>query len=468
MLVIQTSVEYTEVLRFLAAAARIKPVLRGFERRSRYYNLVESMRIAMELGDYSWVRDCQIAMTEYAYALGMDKYRRILTELELKRRTLSEADFAASVYFAFIDMGSHYVAGDLLCEELNLIFQRRVKQHRSAQFWLNGISEASLRIAKTHPGCDLGRWQAKLTDQPFGSFDVNMVQVSTLYKQLEVTLGLSVTQDWTDMYGKKHAYYEEVTIMGKQTVVPRDKDILAYGRALATVDINKLYLDPSRNINEPHTPQLPPFQSAESIDKQRATALRQRDSTGLEEIKSAFNNRAPCEYFLTIYIVEAERRVECMAEAERTREVYRAALIDEKYVGAGRSAKTPFGTVEKMRVMVYHWRQFEEGQFAARTHHGSLFIASENNLLQKEAMAILSAMKTQKERDRVALSIARQKLKKMERMPLEERPPSQINTKHTSVLGIDAGATAHEAVQAFLDKVIERTCGLLVFHNTLN
>lgn len=180
MLVIQTSVEYTEVLRFLAAAARIKPVLRGFERRSRYYNLVESMRIAMELGDYSWVRDCQITMTEYAYALGMDKYRRILTELELKRRTLSEADFAASVYFAFIDMGSHYVAGDLLCEELNLIFQRRVKQHRSAQFWLNGISEASLRIAKTHPGCDLGRWQAKLTDQPFGSFAVNMVQVSTL------------------------------------------------------------------------------------------------------------------------------------------------------------------------------------------------------------------------------------------------------------------------------------------------
>ena len=113
-------------------------------------------------------------------------------------------------------------------------------------------------------------------------------------------------------------------------------------------------------------------------------------------------------------------------------------------------------------------RQFEEGQFAARTHHGSLFIASENNLLQKEAMAILSAMKTQKERDRVALSIARQKLKKMERMPLEERPPSQINTKHTSVLGIDAGATAHGAVHAFLDKVIERTCGLLVFHNTPN
>ena len=69
--------EYTEVLRFMSAAAKLKPVLRGFEQKSRYYN---------------------IAMTEYAYALGLDKYRRILMELELSRRTMSEADYASSVY----------------------------------------------------------------------------------------------------------------------------------------------------------------------------------------------------------------------------------------------------------------------------------------------------------------------------------------------------------------------------------
>jgi len=90
--------EYTEVLRFMSAAAKLKPVLRGFEQKSRYYNIVESMRLAMELGDFSWARGCHIAMTEYAYALGLDKYRRILMELELSRRTMSEADYASSVY----------------------------------------------------------------------------------------------------------------------------------------------------------------------------------------------------------------------------------------------------------------------------------------------------------------------------------------------------------------------------------
>ena len=144
--------EYTEVLRFMSAAAKLKPVLRGFEQKSRYYNIVESMRLAMELGDFSWARGCHIAMTEYAYALGLDKYRRILMELELSRRTMSEADYASSVYFAYIDMGSHFQAGDQLTENINLVLQRRVKQYRSAQHWQGGVSAASLNIGDQHPG----------------------------------------------------------------------------------------------------------------------------------------------------------------------------------------------------------------------------------------------------------------------------------------------------------------------------
>ena len=73
-------------------------------------------------------------------------------ELELSRRTMSEAGYASSVYFAYIDMGSHFQAGDQLTENINLVLQRRVKQYRSAQHWQGGVSAASLNIGDQHPG----------------------------------------------------------------------------------------------------------------------------------------------------------------------------------------------------------------------------------------------------------------------------------------------------------------------------
>lgn len=148
--------DYTEVLSFMSAAAKLKPVLRGFEQKSRFFNIVEGMRLAMNLGDFSWARDCHTAMIEYVYALGLDKYRRIITELEISWRTKSEMDYAASVYFAFIDMGSYFVGADEFAELVNLILQRRVKQYRSAQHWIGGVSEASVNIAEQHPGQHIG------------------------------------------------------------------------------------------------------------------------------------------------------------------------------------------------------------------------------------------------------------------------------------------------------------------------
>lgn len=290
----------------------------------------------------------------------------------------------------------------------------------------------------------MGRWQPKPHEQPVGSIKIDLAAVGKLYVYMVRTLGLNVFGDWTDAHGKRHNYDAELTIMGNPTVPERDGDICRYGRALAIIDIDAMYLGKDSNVYNSKTPSLPAHRSPETMQRNRTTALLQRDSTDEEAIDNAFTGRAACEYYIALYI----------AQANLNKEKYADKLTDKKYVGSGDSAAVPFGTIAVMKTMIHLWRMLDQGRFARQAHGDDLFISSDNNPILREAMGILPTMNSQLERDQSAIQLAQSKLTTMPKMQINESPVSQKKSTHESALGIPHGASAEDALAAFLSKVI--------------
>lgn len=296
-------------------------------------------------------------------------------------------------------------------------------------------------------GCDLGRWEANDTQLPIGSIEIDLCAMANSYEFLRQTIGVRVFDDWHDAHGNPHKYNEELTVMGSPTVLWRDRDICALGRAVATTDINSMYFDSEVDMYSAKTPSLPPFQTSEVISRHRETALAQRDSLDQEAIDAAFNGRAACEHYLNKYVALAEREKK-----------YADKLADKKYVGAGASAAVPFGKIDAMNKMICLWRQVDQGSFARRAHDGDLFIASDKNRILQKALAILPTMPSQFQRDQAAIKLAESKLQWMEKMEINESPATRPQSTHELVLDIRSGASGQEALVAFLSKVIAQPC----------